>query len=367
VQVVLFGGFAGGKPSTLKELWPMMPNLKWVHALAAGVDNIVPVLRECDGVEKIPVSHYSSCFPNRSAPQLPSRLSTLPQWAELFIKTAEEAALRRDDPLEISLLLPLPQPLQVSNAKGAFSSSLAEWCITAFLHFDKQIVRVQKNRAERVWDKFIMSELRGKTVIQHTNYVRRRLRRQWLTSVFFSALQVGFVGFGSIAQATARLCKGFGMRILALRRSKEGPGSELADEVFGYDDGKLAVFEQADFVVCSLPGTPQTLKFCGAAEFAAMKPSGVFVSIGRGVCVDEEALCTALQSKSILGAACDVFAVEPLPEESGLWDCDNVILTAHNADNTHSYMRDSWAVYRTNFARFEKGEEIPRISLEHGY
>ena len=95
---------------------------------------------------------------------------------------------------------------------GAFSESLAEWCMTVFLHFDKQMVRVQKNRADRKWDKFIMSELRGKTV--------------------------GFVGFGSIAQATARLCRAFGMRILALRRSKEGPGSELADEVFSYEEAR---------------------------------------------------------------------------------------------------------------------------------
>ena len=84
--------------------------------------------------------------------------------------------------------------------------------MTVFLHFDKQMVRVQKNRADRKWDKFIMSELRGKTV--------------------------GFVGFGSIAQATARLCRAFGMRILALRRSKEGPGSELADEVFSYEEAR---------------------------------------------------------------------------------------------------------------------------------
>ena len=84
--------------------------------------------------------------------------------------------------------------------------------MTVFLHFDKQMVRVQKNRADRKWDKFIMSELRGKTV--------------------------GFVGFGSIAQATARLCQAFGMRILALRRSKEGPGSELADEVFSYEEAR---------------------------------------------------------------------------------------------------------------------------------
>merc|ERR1711871_112561 len=98
-----------------------------------------------------------------------------------------------------------------------------------------------------------------------------------------------------------------------------------------------------------------------------MKSSGVFVSIGRGVCVDENALLQALETKAILGAACDVFAVEPLPQESGLWDCENLVLTAHNADNTITYMADSWKVYQANFARFDQGREIPQISLEHGY
>ena len=98
-----------------------------------------------------------------------------------------------------------------------------------------------------------------------------------------------------------------------------------------------------------------------------MKSSGVFVSIGRGVCVDENALLQVLETKAILGAACDVFAVEPLPQESGLWDCENLVLTAHNADNTITYMADSWKVYRANFARFDQGQEIPQISLEHGY
>ena len=85
-----------------------------------------------------------------------------------------------------------------------------------------------KNRENRKWDKFVMSELRGQTV--------------------------GFVGFGSIAQTTARLCRAFGMKVLALRRRLDSPGSELADKVYSMKD-KLKVFQESDFVVCSLPGT----------------------------------------------------------------------------------------------------------------
>ena len=83
----------------------------------------------------------------------------------------------------------------VTNAKGAFSESLAEWCLHTMLYFDKQMPRVLQNGRSGAWDKFIMSELRGKTV--------------------------GFVGFGSIAKATASLCRAFGMKVIALRRKPD--------------------------------------------------------------------------------------------------------------------------------------------------
>jgi len=283
VDAVVHAVFAGGKASVVGELWPHLPHVRWVHSLSAGVDALCPVLRKCEGISDIPVS----------------------------------------------------------NAKGAFSSSLGEWCLTAMLHFNKQMPRVLRNREERVWDKFIMSELKGRTV--------------------------GFVGFGSIAQTTAKLCRAFGMQVVALRQRPDGDGAELADKVLHPDHDKLTLFREADFVMCSLPGTPKTKNFCGAPEFAAMKDTAVFISIGRGTCVDEAALESALKKKSIAGAALDVFVTEPLPQENGLWDCDNLILTAHNADNTITYIEDAWKVYLRNFELLCNNEEMPTVDIDLGY
>merc|ERR1711879_506612 len=118
----------------------------------------------------------------------------------------------------------------------------------------------------------------------------------------------------------------------ALRNTRKRGGDELADVVCYASDaedgsGKLQVFQQSDFIVCTLPGGPLTKNACGSAEFAAMKPTGVFISMGRGTCVDEPALIEALQNKKIAGAALDVFAVEPLPAESPLWDCEDLLLS----------------------------------------
>ena len=97
-----------------------------------------------------------------------------------------------------------------------------------------------------------------------------------------------------------------------------------------------------------LPGTPETYDFCGAAELAAMKRSAIFISLGRGSVVDEDALADALSSGAIAGAALDVFKTEPLPKTSRLWHCQNLLLTAHNADFTDDYFRLGWAVWKEN-------------------
>ena len=86
---------------------------------------------------------------------------------------------------------------------------------------------------------------------------------------------------GHIAQTTAQAAKAFGMRIASIRRNPGKDDGGLLDVQF---DDKAALFAESDFVVCVLPGTPETLDFCGVEEFAAMKESGVFISIGRGLC-----------------------------------------------------------------------------------
>merc|ERR1711871_1490851 len=189
--------------------------------------------------------------------------------------------------------LPGGNDIPLTNAKGAYSRVLAEYTLAAMLHFNKQVPRLQDNKRSRTWEKFTMSELHGKTV--------------------------GFVGFGDIAQTHVPYCKAFGMRVLALRQSKNANGNDLADKVYytglgapPEGDQKLDLFKEADYVVCSLPGGDATKYFCGRAEFAAMKPSAVFISIGRGTCVDEAALVDALKEGSIAGAALDVFEKEPL-------------------------------------------------------
>jgi phosphoglycerate dehydrogenase-like enzyme len=86
-----------------------------------------------------------------------------------------------------------------------------------------------------------------------------------------------------------------------------------------------------DALVLACPLTEQTRGLIGAAELALLRPGAVLVNIARGPVVDEEALVSALRSGHLGGACLDVFATEPLPPASPLWDMPNVIVSPHSA------------------------------------
>lgn len=91
-----------------------------------------------------------------------------------------------------------------------------------------------------------------------------------------------------------------------------------------------------------------------------MKPSGVFISLGRGDAVDEVALRDALRRDAIAGAALDVFKKEPLPSTSDLWTLgDKILITSHNADLTEDYFRLGWEVFAANNRKWAIGDTDP--------
>ena len=228
------------------------------------------------------------------------------------------------------------------ECRSAFSKSLAEYALMAMLHFNKQVPRCQQNRLDQKWDKFTMDVIEGKTV--------------------------GFVGYGSIAQHTAKLAKALACarwRSAKSEKAKDDPEPALVAATYGLADA-ATLYQQADFVVCSLPGTAATTKV--ARAFAAMKPTAVFISLGRGAAVDEAALHHALTTGQIAGAALDVYKQEPLPAESPLWGCDNVLMTAHNADLTADYFSLGWNVWLENLAAYRSSATLATpVNTAEGY
>lgn len=141
---------------------------------------------------------------------------------------------------------------------------------------------------------------------------------------------VGLVGWGRIAQLLAQLLQPFGVELLVY--SRRGAPADLPEAVRAVP---LAVLMAQSDAVCVLAGAlADAPPIVDRAALALMKPTAHLINLSRGSNLDELALAEALQAGRIAGAALDVFAVEPLPAQSPLRHCPNLILTPHHVGHT---------------------------------
>jgi phosphoglycerate dehydrogenase-like enzyme len=166
-------------------------------------------------------------------------------------------------------------------------------------------------------------------------YIPQQLRREWNKPdqnegvVHLPEATALVVGVGGIGSEIARLCAAFGMRVIGVdeRRRDAPPGvAELhrADELD-------ALLPAADFVILTVPHTPETEGFMNRARFQQMKKTAFFINIGRGLTTRLDDLVAAIEAGEIAGAGLDVFEQEPLPADHTLWTLPGVLLTPHTA------------------------------------
>lgn len=167
--------------------------------------------------------------------------------------------------------------------------------------------------------------------------------------------RVCVVGLGTLGSGVAERAAAVGMDVVGVRRS--GDPHEHARRVYTPSALDEAV-DGARFVVVAVPLTEDTRGMVSASTFAAMGPESYLVNVARGAVVDEAALVTALDEGTIAGAALDVFAEEPLPTDSPLWDYDEVLVTPHGSAMSHRYHEDVAALVRTNARRIRRDEDL---------
>jgi D-2-hydroxyacid dehydrogenase (NADP+) len=169
-----------------------------------------------------------------------------------------------------------------------------------------------------------------------TRFMDKQAHKLWKPEeiVNLSTQTLTVLGYGGIGSACAKVAKlGFGTRVIAVDKFEitDPVRRSYADEILGLDQLERAVRE-ADFVVGVLPHTKETNKMiCINKVFSKMKPTGVFMNIGRGTTVNEPDLIQALEEKLIAGACLDVTTNEPLEATSKLWSMPNVLLYPHSA------------------------------------
>ncbi|KAL7520699.1 hypothetical protein ACHAWX_005414 [Stephanocyclus meneghinianus] len=264
--------------------------------------------------------------------QLPKMLRLFPSIDWIHVRSAGIDFLESE---ELPVVLTARPNLVMTNAKGQFSSSLAEYVMMACAYFAKDIPRLLRQKGAKVWHDFDITELRGKTM--------------------------GIVGYGDIGRAAAKLASVYGMRVVALRRNPaKSEFDPICDEVYGTGkDALQKLMSVSDYVVCSAPSTVETRGMVNADAFKASKADQVFINLGRGPVVDENALLESLKNKTLRGAALDVFATEPLPPDHEFWDMDNVLISPHNMDKTATFMHEATEFFvNENLPRFVLGDAL---------
>lgn len=164
------------------------------------------------------------------------------------------------------------------------------------------------------------------------------------------------VGFGSLGQSMAELLKAFGAGVTGVKRTTTG--SEIAssaDRVITFDMVEEEL-PHADHVVLLLPGGAETDGLITARHFNAMKRGAFLYNLGRGNCYRQEDLLNALNNGPLAGAGLDVFAEEPLPPDSPLWNHPSVLITPHSSAISQEYIDLFIQEFLGHFSRQSEAE-----------
>jgi phosphoglycerate dehydrogenase-like enzyme len=228
----------------------------------------------------------------------------------------------------------LVQKFKITTSAGVHALPLAEFAVMGILNGFKRSAELAEDQRARVWP-----ELRVPTRLVNGS-------------------NLAVAGLGEIGLETARIARALGMKVSGTKRNVE-PIAGI-DQVVD-NDGLPALLATADAVVNTLPGTAYTEKLFNRELFAAMKPGTTFVNVGRGTVVDEEALLEALENGQVGYACLDVFAVEPLPQDSLLWKHPKVMVSPHTSALSAAENRLITERFCSNLRTFLDGGNLPHL------
>jgi len=228
-----------------------------------------------------------------------------------------------------------PEAVHVCNAGGVQDEGMAQFAIGRLIAMNCNFFRYHEQQKQRLWQPHDVPNSTGGTLT--------------------------VVGLGKIGRACARVGHALGMTVYGVRARPEP--CEGVEAVVAPAD-MHEVLAKSDYVIVVTPLTDATRDLIDADAIAAMKPGVLFHNMSRGGVVDEDALVAALASGHVRAASLDVFATEPLPADSPLWETENVHITPHVGGmiTWEDYDRLSTEVFLDNLDRFAKGEPLENVT-----
>ena len=220
-----------------------------------------------------------------------------------------------------------------TTTAGVHGRPLAEFALFGVLAGAKTLPRLAAQQRDHEWtDRWEMQHLDEMTVL--------------------------VVGLGGIGRACATLFSAAGAHVLGTTRS--GEAVDGVDELVPIDD-LAAAAGRADAIVVTLPGTAATEGLVGTEVLAAVRPGTIVVNVGRGTVIDEVALHAALEDGRVGFAALDVFATEPLPVDSPLWDHPRGLVSPHTAALSSREEERIVRLFLDNLRRLLDGRELRNV------
>jgi phosphoglycerate dehydrogenase-like enzyme len=221
----------------------------------------------------------------------------------------------------------LPGSVTLCSARGIHGPQMSELALLYMLALAREFPRMLVNQHQSRWERWPQRLLFGKTAL--------------------------IVGVGTISRVLALHCRGLGMKVIGI--------SNAVTSAPNFDSVRPraqlhAAAGHADFLILLVPYSPETHQLANASLFAAMKPGSFLINIARGRVTDEAALILALQSGQLAGAALDVFANEPLPPTSALWQLPNVIITPHIGGMSDCYAEQLMPLVEHNLRAYVTGD-----------
>ena len=231
----------------------------------------------------------------------------------------------------------IEHPLTVTNPRGIYSDHISHLVLTYILALSRGLPRYYDAQRRRVWDKDA----------PRTPYM------------YLGESTVLINGLGGIGHETARLCNELGMRVVGVDPRPEYETPHV--EVHGPDDLD-SLLPEADFLVTTVPHTPETEGMFDAARFCKMKRTAYFINVGRGMVCRIDDLADAIETGEIAGCGLDVYEHEPLPSAHKLWGLPNVLMTPHIAvKEAENIPERRFQVLLENARRFLEGRKLHNV------
>jgi phosphoglycerate dehydrogenase-like enzyme len=225
-----------------------------------------------------------------------------------------------------------PPDLQISNTTGIVDHAVSEHALALLLALTRLIPLIAQGQSRREWICEAYSTSFAATTIAEK--------------------QVHVLGYGQIARCLIAKLAGLSMQVTVYRR--KGIGSDPSVARFLSFRELSSHAHEADVLISVLPDRPEVRGLISATVLGHMKSTAFLVNVGRGSVLNEPALVEALKRKAIAGAALDVFAEEPIPDSSSLWDLPNVLISPHVAGRFDREMHRHAAAFLSRLEEWRK-------------